>query len=128
MQISLKFLACYCFSTSYLIIGWTHFAFIRVHQSRYSSEVQTILKISVVAVCHIRVEKSIFLKELCIVLNLQTVVCFPYLGGVVELGTSELVCHFNLILYHFPPCSSQYGCMLFKKFLYGISRFKRILI
>ncbi|KAL0312583.1 UNVERIFIED_CONTAM: Transcription factor GLABRA 3 [Sesamum radiatum] len=34
--------------------------------------------------------KNMFLTE-CIILILQTIVCFPHLGGVVELGTTELV-------------------------------------
>ncbi|KAL0329814.1 UNVERIFIED_CONTAM: Transcription factor GLABRA 3 [Sesamum radiatum] len=34
--------------------------------------------------------KNMFLTE-CIILNLQTIVCFPHLGGVIELGTTELV-------------------------------------
>lgn len=31
---------------------------------------------------------------LCFPAYLQTVFCFPYLGGIVELGVTELVSHF----------------------------------
>ncbi|XP_022875533.1 transcription factor GLABRA 3-like isoform X2 [Olea europaea var. sylvestris] len=57
----------------------------------------------------------IFERNMVLIFDLQTIVCFPHFGGVVELGVTDLVLEDQNLIQHVKTCFSATPVPIFSK-------------